>query len=67
MDFCWASKQPIKLRRGHPESDHFECDKPDSVSIAKCQVVCAQDVHTRRLGDLGSEQEQLEQDLIRAS
>ena len=63
MNCCWASKQPIKQLNGHPESDHFGADRLDSVSITRCQVVSAQDVRTRRLGQSGSVKEQLKQDL----
>ena len=64
MNCCWTSKQPIKLLKGHPESDQSGADKLDSTSITRCQVVRAQDVRTRRLRWLGSEQEHVKQDLI---
>ena len=67
MNCCWASKQPIKQLNGHPESDHSGADRLDSLSVTRCQVVSAQDVRTRRLGQSGSVKEQVKQDLMGAS
>ena len=60
VNYSWASKQQIRLLKGHPESDKSGADKLDSISITGCEVVGAQDIRTQdRIATLASEQEQL--------